>query len=82
MVQLSGCPKTERSNELNVRNPNKTSLNDRSFGFQHYPDFKCSDFGIPLYSTLNSYLFEYRSIAVLFKLLHIQHKIIVHAVNV
>ena len=39
MVQLSKCLKSELSKEPNVRNPNKTSLNDRSFGFQHYPDF-------------------------------------------
>ena len=36
----------------NIQNLNKTSSNDRWFGFQHYPNFGCSDFGIPLYSNL------------------------------
>ena len=49
MVQLSGCPKFERSNKPNVQNPNKNCSNARSFGFQHYPDFGRSVFNIPLY---------------------------------
>ena len=49
MVQLSVCPKSERSNQLNVRKPNTTSLNVRSFRFWRNSDFGRLVFGIPLY---------------------------------
>ena len=48
MVQTSSCPKSERSNEPNVQNPNKTSLNTKTFGFWYCSVIRRSAFGIPL----------------------------------